>query len=158
MKRSYFLLFFSAMISIAFFDSCKKDSTDNTDTPPTPSKTPEELLTANPWQISKIRTLQGGSIYYYLRGSSNHDLDNEAISFNSNHTGTYTEPTGAQRVISSWNFIDAEKTQLQYTIMFSTPLIVNWENFAITSSSIKYGEYHALNGINAFSIATRIPK
>ena len=152
MKTKFPLILFLTFLLIStFFYSCEKDS----DTPP--NKTPEEILTANSWKIEKIRTLQDDSYYYYQRGSVNTDLDNEYITFKTDHTGTYIANNGAQSAITSWNFVDAEKTLLQYTIAFSTPLIVNWENLQLTPNSIKYGEYHNLNGIN-MSIATRIPK
>lgn len=116
------------------------------------------MLTASTWEIQKIRTLESGNFYYYQRGSANHDLDIENILFKADHTGVYTGPDGVQYAISAWNFIDAEKTQILYTVMFSTPLQVNWENVALTPTTLKYGEYHNLNGVNTMSIATRIPK
>jgi len=152
MKTKFPLILFLTFLLIStFFYSCEKD----TDTPP--NKTSEEILTANSWKIEKIRTLRNSTYYYYQRGSSNTELDNEYITFKTDHTGTYVAPDGAQSSITSWNFVDAEKTQLQYTIAFSTPLIVNWENLQFATTSIKYGEYHTLNGAN-MSIATRIPK
>jgi len=145
------LLSLTFLLIPAFFYSCEKDS----DTPP--SKTPEEILTANSWKIQQIRTLRVNTYYLYQRGSANTELDNEYITFNTDHTGTYIANDGVQSAIPSWNFVDAAKTQLQFTISFSTPLVVNWENLQFTTSSIKYGEYHILNG-NNMSIVTRIPK
>ena len=132
------LLLLTLLLTSTFFYSCEKDS----DTPP--NKTPEEILTANSWKIEKIRTLRNGAYYLYQRGSANAELDNEYITFNTDHTGTYIANDGAQSAIPSWNFVDAAKTQLQFTISFSTPLIVNWENLQLTTTNIKYGEYHIL--------------
>jgi len=157
MKMSRFITF--TLISIFFIaisNSCKKDKTSDNTTPST--KSPEELLSANAWKIEKIRTLQNGSFYYYQRGTSNHDLDNESINFKTDHTGTYTGPDGTEYAISSWNFIDDQKTQIQYLIEFSAPLQVNWDNVALTSTSLRYGEYHNLGGVNTLSVAKRIPK
>src|ERR1700719_2921611 len=86
-----------SLFGFTILNSCTKDKS------PDKTKTPEELLTANTWQIEKIRTLANGSFYLYQRGTSNHDLDNENITFKTDHTGSYTGPDGTQYVISSWN-------------------------------------------------------
>src|SRR6185295_9700538 len=120
MKTKFPLILLMTFLFISpFFLSCEKDDdTPPTDTPPCdtlflpcdtlflpcdtlPTKTPEEILTANPWKIQKIRTLQNSTFYFYQRGSANTDLDNEYITFKPDHTGTYVAPNGAQSAITS---------------------------------------------------------
>jgi len=150
LSRTLLLMLF---LCTSIFYSCSKDDDANP-----PEKTPEEILTGASWKIDKIRSQIGNAPYYYQRGSSNHDLDNEYITFKNDHTGTYVTPAGTQYQISTWNFVDSAKTRLQYTVSFSTPLVVNWEIMAMKSDNIKYGEYYVSNGVPSLAYATRIPR
>lgn len=151
--RLYGILLLRLFLCTSIFYSCSKD-----DCPNPPEKTPEQILTGVSWKIDEIRSQIGDVPYSYKRGSSNHELDNEYITFRQDHTGTYVAPDGKQYQISTWNFVDSPKTKLRYTITFSTPLVVNWEIMAMKPDSIKYGEYYVSNEGPSLAYATRIPR
>ncbi|WP_315821057.1 hypothetical protein [Paraflavitalea speifideaquila] len=151
--RLYGILLLMLFLCTSILYSCSKDGN-----PSSPEKTPEQILTGVSWKIDEIRSQIGNIPYSYKRGSPNHELDNEYITFRNDHTGTYVAPNGTQYQISTWNFVDSPKTKLQYTIAFSTPLVVNWEIMAMKPDNIKYGEYHVSKDGPSLAYATRIPR
>ncbi|GAB4020597.1 hypothetical protein GCM10028808_62390 [Spirosoma migulaei] len=68
-------------------------------------KTPEQILTGNPWKIDELRYLQNNIAYYYKRGVSASSLSDEYIEFYSDNTGKYRDHN-AITVALTWNFIN----------------------------------------------------
>lgn len=157
MKSKSLLSLVCASIVILF--SCKKDS----DTTP-PSETPEQLLTKSEWKMDELRysqvtTAGGGTAYYYKKGMTANigNFDNLKFVFATNNTGTYT--LGSTNAPLTWQFINPEKTKLQFIITYSASnqLTVNWENIVLTSTSIKYAEYYTTNtGITSLASGTQV--
>ena len=145
--------------SIVILFSCTKDS----DTTP-PAETPEQLLTKSEWKMDELRYIQantagGGTAYYYKKGMTSNiaNLDNEKVVFATNNTGTHT--LGSTNSPLTWQFINPEKTKLQFIITYSpsNQLTLNWENIVMTSTNIKYAEYYTTStGITSLASGTRV--
>ena len=139
-------------LTVFTFHSCTKE--DNPPTPPI-EKTPEELLIAHSWKIQELRWLDQGILYHYQRGiPGNGDIvANEAIQFNADKTGKTHDNTPL-----TWEFMDAAKTKLKFTINFPTgPVIVNWEHMVIKESSLTYAEFWTRPTGPSVGFGTRIP-
>ena len=138
------------LVASFIVSSCDKDDDVIT------TQNPEQILTSAAWRLDEIRFLQNNTAYYYKRGVTGNALsfDTESIKFNTDKTGTYT--AGGVNYTMTWDFVDAAKTQIRYTINYSTPLVVNWENLVYTETSIKYTEYYTRNGSNSLGVGTRI--
>jgi hypothetical protein len=133
----------------------QKDTITIKDTALTPA-----ILTANSWKYQEIRATFGGSYIYYLRGGSNNtqSFDNEYVTFNSDHTGLYSDNAGGQTTLT-WNFTDASNTTLVWIWNVSpTPVTVTWEHLSFKNGAIHYDEFFTQNGENELSSATRVPK
>ena len=144
MKNKYYILLF---VLFAFI-SCSKDDT-------TTSLSQEQILTSGVWKIDEIRFLSG-TFFYYKRGNTSGNtanFDTESVQFNADHTGSYI--AGGVTYPVTWSYADATKTKLTFTIAYSTPLVVNWENIVYTDTSIQYTEYYNRNGVLSLGVATR---
>lgn len=123
-----------------------------------------EILTANPWKVQEIRGVIGNIYYYYLRGGTTNTpgfaLDNEYITFNSDHTGLYVDNTTKSYNLT-WDFANSEKTKITYT-MFNfggaPSLTINWEHLAYKNASLNYDEYYTQGSYQSHSHGQRIPK
>ncbi|MBC7849556.1 MAG: hypothetical protein H7Y31_07465 [Chitinophagaceae bacterium] len=133
-----------SLISVFLLSACSKDD----DTPPVPVETPEQLLVKAAWKVEEIRYMQtnsngGGADYYYKRGVTGNvsNLDNESVRFDANGVGSYT--VGATTSPIVWQFSNADKTRLTWTINYSgqPAMTVNWENIVISATSLRYAEY-----------------
>jgi hypothetical protein len=145
--------------------SCTKDPEVDTDTITIikhdtlivcPSATPpEQILTTGTWIINEIRFLESNTLYYYKRGATGNtaNFDTESIHFNSNKTGTYI--AGGITYNVAWDFVNNDKSRIQYTVSYSPVLTVRWENISYTDSTIKYTEYYTRNGSTNMGYATR---
>ena len=157
MKSRSLLPLLCASIVVLF--SCTKDS----DTTP-PPETPEQLLTKSEWKIDELRysqvnTAGGGTAYWYKKGMTANigNLDNYKIVFAANNTGTHT--LGSTSSPFTWQFVNPEKTKLQFVITYSptNQLTVNWENITLTSTYFKYAEYYTTNtGITSLGSGTQV--
>lgn len=134
---------------ISTFLACKKEDV-------TP-KTPEQILTKNAWKIDELRYLQDNVPHYYKRGGTQNteSFSDEYIEFFSDKTGRYYAQD-LSSVPITWNFVNAEKTIIQYTIQYG--LVVTWESIILTEGSIRYTEYYTRNGIKSLAEGIRIPK
>jgi hypothetical protein len=145
------------VVTVFLFNSCKKN--DDSTTPP---PTPEELLTKSSWNVneerwSQVSTAGGGATYYYKRGTTGNigELDNGSLVFATNNTGTFT--LGSTVAPITWQFTDAGKTKIQWTITYSpgNTQTVNWENVTITTTELHLGEYFTTSGgLTSLAIAT----
>ncbi len=155
MKNKISIILFC--LGFLVISSCSKDDD------PTPSETPEQLLTKSLWKIDELRwnqvnTSGGGAAYWYKRGTTANlsNLDNENVLFATNGTGTYT--LGAVSSPLIWQFTNPEKTKMTWTISYAvgSPLTVNWENIVLSSTTLRYAEYFTTStGINSLSSGTR---
>jgi hypothetical protein len=147
-KQLFLTLFFISYLSFA----CKKDSN-----PTVATKSAEELLTAHTWKIDELRYVYRGVLEHYVRGvHGNVDyFANEYLKFNPDHTGNNDNLTSL-----TWQFIDAAKTKLTFTINFTTeaPLVVNWEHVVLTENSITFSEYWTRADGPSCAFGTRSPK
>jgi len=109
-------------------------------------------------RYSQVNTSGGGATYYYKRGVTGNisNLDNESVQFATNNTGTFTLGTTISPI--TWQFTNADKTDLQWVINYSpgNTQTVNWNNVTITASALSYGEYYtATGGVGSIGIATQ---
>ena len=138
-------------LAIIILVSCKKDS------PTTPTKTTEEILTSKTWKADEVRTQLGNNTTsYYKRGAGGNTVnyDTDSLKFNTNNTGVYYFQ-GAQYT-TTWNFGNAEKTKMTIVISYSPALTVNLEYIDITENSFKYTQFPS-SGISYLASATRVP-
>jgi hypothetical protein len=93
---------------------------------------------------------------YYKRGNTSGNTanyDTESIKFNTDKTGTYI--AGGISYTLTWDFADATKNKLLFTIAYSTPLLVTWENIIYSETDLRYSEYYNRNGNLSMGVATR---
>ena len=159
---------FSAALLALFIlaiSSCKKD--DST-TPPPAQKSKEELLTAKGWKFQSITFAQDSKLYYYERGGSANtaNFTNDLITFKTDGSGTYTA-TGIDVFNITWQFLDAAKSKMKYTILNydlgvrknGVNQIVVWENVLLTETSLDYAEIYTRSDNKAIiSSARRVPQ
>lgn len=147
--RLFFLSSFSAIILLA---SCTKErvietikEVDKIVYQPMPGVNKDSVLTADTLKLEEIRFVQANTQYYYKRGASgnNANFDTEYIKFNINNTGVYFA-AGITYTIT-WNWMNAEKTRLQYIVSYSPALIVTWDQLQFTNNSLAYAEYYNRN-------------
>jgi hypothetical protein len=102
------------LIVLVLLFSCKKSSS-----PPAPTKTNLEYLTAHTWQYNKyylgyVDHSNLGSLAYQRGGGSNTiDLDNDFATFNSD--GTVDEIYNGTLIGGTFKFLDNAQTILQVT-------------------------------------------
>jgi len=139
-------LLLTTIVFITFLAvGCQKED----DPPPTPSK--EELLVEKSWGASEITFVADNLLKYYKRGGSTNswDFTNDYIKFKADGTGTYKNVPATTFNIT-WQFIDAAKTRIRYTIYDydkgvskpGTNLVVNWQNVVITATNLEYSEIY----------------
>jgi hypothetical protein len=118
-----------------------------------------ELITGTAWKFQEIRGLNNNKPYYYLRGGllNTQSFDNEHILFNADKTGVYTDE-GKTNTPMTWDFANAEKTSLTYTIPFPSGTVIDTlEHIMYKNGALIFGEYFK-DGINyVHSQAIRIP-
>jgi hypothetical protein len=133
------------------FSSCKKET-------PIPVMDTVLVLTSKEWKIDEIRFLQNDVPYFYKRGAAGNsaNFDNEYIKFNSDFTGTYSADGLSYNI--TWSFKNGDKTKIEYTVLFSTPMLVNMENIIYNESYFKYSEYYQKNNIYSLATVSRVPK
>jgi hypothetical protein len=146
MKNKYYLV---CILIFSFFISCSKDDITATSA--------EQILTSGVWKIDEIRFLQSNTQFlYYKRGNTSGNTanyDTESIKFNTDKTGTYI--AGGISYTLTWDFADATKNKLLFTIAYSTPLLVTWENIIYSETDLRYSEYYNRNGNLSMGVATR---
>jgi hypothetical protein len=167
MKHITKLFWLTPVLLIFLFQSsltsCTKDPDEVTDTVikhdtvficPTATP-PETILTSSVWIIDEIRFLESNTLYTYKRGGTGNtaNFDTESIKFNANKTGTYI--AGGITYSVAWDFVNNDKTKIQYTVSYSPTLTVRWENIQYSDATIKYTEYYTRNGTTTMSYATR---
>jgi hypothetical protein len=120
------------------------------------STDPEEILTSTTWQIEELRFLQNNTPYYYKQGVTGNvaGLDHESITFNSDHTGIYI--AGENKFRLQWEFVDEEKTELQYVLEEATPLLITWENLKLDGNRLEYTEYYNREGLESLARGKRV--
>ena len=115
----------------------------------------EDSLTAVTWKVEESRVIDGNSMLYYKRGEGANTInfDNDFYKFNADNSGVYS--FNGQDYKFTWKYADAEKTKIEMTILYPTPLIVNLENVTITTTSLKYTRLQKVNGLNFVAIESR---
>jgi hypothetical protein len=134
----------------------KTDSVSLTDTAVT-----VQLLTTNPWELQYTRMVSGDSIIYYTRGGAyNEDFDAEYITFSSNLTGTFVDPTGTSHSFT-WSWTNATNTQITLIISTGIPLLpaetVVWDNLRFKNDSLLYDQYDSFGTVNQQAECIMIP-
>ncbi len=126
---------------------------------------PEKLLVSNVWQVQKLTSSQGNTLWHYVRGGqdNNFNYDGDYLDFEADGTGTYS--AGALYDIT-WEFTNADKSELTYVIRNyangqpadGIDLTVKMENVHLAPDSFKYAEiYTNENGVSAVSSVYRTP-
>lgn len=115
----------------------------------------EDPLTAVSWKMEESRVIDGNSMLYYKRGTPENTInfDNDFYTFKTNNTGIYS--FNGQDYAFNWKYLDLEKTKIEMTVLYPTPLIVNLENVALTPTSLKYTRLQKVNGLNYVAIEAR---
>lgn len=121
-------------------------------------KANESSLTAVTWKVEESKVIDGNNMLSYKRGAQDNTInyDNDFYKFNSDNSGTYS--FNRQDYKFNWKYLDAEKTKIEMTILYPTPLIVNLENVALTATSLKYTRLQKVNGLNFVAIESRTIK
>jgi hypothetical protein len=118
-------------------------------------KANENPLTAVTWKVDESKVIDGNSMLSYKRGATENTInfDNDFYKFNTDNTGVYS--FNGQDYKFNWKYLDAEKTKIEMTILYPTPLIVNLENVTLTATSLKYTRLQKVNGLNFVAIESR---
>ena len=122
------------------------------------TKAKESLLTQPTWKVEESRVIDGNNMQYYKRGGQQNTInfDNDFYKFNADNTGIYI--FNGQDYKFTWKYPDAEKTKIEMTILYPTPLIVNLENVTVTAQSFKYTRLQKVNGLNFVAVESRTIK
>jgi hypothetical protein len=122
------------------------------------TKSNEDILIAATWKIEESRVIDGNNMLYYKRGEQANtiNLENDFYKFNTDNTGIYS--FNGQDYKFNWNYLDTEKTKIEMTVLYPTPLIVNLENVTVTATSLKYTRLQKVNGLNFVAIEARTVK
>jgi hypothetical protein len=118
-------------------------------------KASESPLTAVTWKVDESKVIDGNSMLSYKRGASENTInfDNDFYKFNTDNTGIYS--FNGQDYKFNWKYLDAEKTKIEMTVLYPTPLLVNLENITLTATSLKYTRLQKVNGLNFVAIESR---
>jgi len=121
-------------------------------------KANENPLTAVSWKVEESKVIDGNNMLSYKRGALDNTInyDNDLYKFNTDNTGIYS--FNGQDYKFTWKYVDAEKTRIEMTILYPTPLIVNLENVTLTATSLKYTRLQKVNGLNFVAIESRTIK
>jgi hypothetical protein len=116
------------------------------------------VLTAKQYHMEEITILQNDKFYYWKRGKTGNTaaFDQEYIKFNANKTGTYFY-YGETNTLT-WDFVNGNKTRINYTLNRATPVNVSWENISFSGDSLSYSEYYILGDVNSMATGLRLAK
>jgi len=122
------------------------------------AKVNEDPLTVTAWKVEESRVIDGNSMLYYKRGAEGNTInfDNDFYKFNADNTGIYS--FNGQDYKFNWKYPDAEKTKIEMTILYPTPLIVSLENVTVSATSFKYTRLQKVNGLNFVAVESRAIK
>jgi hypothetical protein len=148
------------IITTLVITSCKKETIKEVEVikeviAPVVPINKDSVLTTTSLKVDEMRFLQNNTVYYYKRGASGNsaNFDTESIKFNSNNSGTYN--AGGINYTFTWNWIDAAKTKLQYTVSYSPALTITWDQLQFTNNSVSYTESYNRNGSNSLGYGIR---
>lgn len=118
----------------------------------------ESSLTDVTWKVEESKVIDGNNMLSYKRGEQGNTInyDNDFYKFNTGNTGIYS--FNGQDYKFNWKYLDAEKTKIEMTILYPTPLIVNLENVTLTATSLKYTRLQKVNGLNFVAVESRTIK
>ncbi len=121
-------------------------------------KTTEDPLTISIWKVEESRVIDGNSMRYYKRGETSNTInfDNDFYKFISDNTGVYS--FNGQDYKFTWKYPNVDKSKIEMTILYPTPLIVNLENVTVTATSLKYTRLQKVNGLNFVAVESRTIK
>lgn len=122
------------------------------------ANTNENPITAVTWKVEESRVIDGNDMKFYKRGEQSNTInfDNDFYKFNADNTGVYS--FNGQDYKFNWKYLDAEKTKIEMTVLYPTPLIVNLENVTVTATSLKYTRLQKVNGLNFVAVESRTVK
>ncbi len=125
---------------------------------PAQPQTVANELTAVTWKTEESRVIDGNSTFYYKRGGQENTInfDNDFYKFDNDNTGTYFY--NGQPYKFNWKYLDTEKTKMEMTILYPTPLIVTLENILLTPTLFRYTRTQKVNGLTLVAIETRTVK
>jgi len=118
----------------------------------------ENPLTDVAWKVEESKVIDGNNMFSYKRGAQDNTVnyDNDFYKFNADNTGIYS--FNGQDYKFNWKYLDTEKTKIEMTILYPTPLIVSLENVTLTATSLKYTRLQKVNGLNFVAIESRTIK
>lgn len=118
----------------------------------------ENPLTSVTWKVEESRVIDGNEMKFYKRGEQGNTInfDNDFYKFNTDNTGIYS--FSGQDYKFNWKYLDAEKSKIEMTILYPTPLIVNLENVTVSASSFKYTRLQKVNGLSFVAVESRTVK
>ncbi len=136
------------LASLLIFISCEKEKNDDSDS----DKPVEEFLLSKSWQVEKLTFTEADKLYKFRKNASDNDVEyysQDVITFYEDGTGKYTS-YGSNTFNIVWEYIDTEKTTIEYTIndfLLGAPspgnnLDVLLENVVVTENFLKYAEIY----------------
>ncbi|PWT71923.1 MAG: hypothetical protein C5B59_16845 [Bacteroidetes bacterium] len=154
---------FEKMIIFSFviFSNLACSKSSNNPPPPKP-KSPDEILTSKTWKIMEDHGLYGNTPIDYTRGGAGNtlNLDGDSLRFNADGTGTqWTNIPSPGSYPINWNFIDSQKTQLTFTLHWSSSfsVVYYWGFNILAEDSINYEDQYSSGGINDYETVIRKP-
>jgi hypothetical protein len=99
----------------------------------------DSIIVQKTWNVDFVYSYIGNDLAKYVRGGMNTTgitFDNQKYKFNSNGTGTYTNPSGVNYSLS-WEFTTTDKRTMRFDVpglnSFST-----WEMVEITDNYLQF--------------------
>ena len=151
MKKTTIILLYSFVV----FTGCKKES----DAPTQEARTRTEILTSHTWQVKELISQLGNTQGRYVKGginSTGSDYSKARLIFNSNGTGTSTDPL-MHTWTMTWSFVPGDETKMTLVINYPTPATLNLAFVEIDETKFTYTIYYIESGQNALATAENIP-
>jgi len=149
MKRTIVILLYSFIL----YTGCKKESTSQT------QRTKTQILTSHTWQVQELISQYGNTQGRYVKGGINTtgtDYSKARLVFNSNGTGTSTDPNNHTWTLT-WSFATGDETKMTLVINYPTPATLNYTFVTIDENKFTYTIYYNESGNNALATAENIP-
>jgi len=133
-------------IMIVIFSSqtgCEKDAVppiSKTDTVYDCKVPPKDsILVQKTWKVDFVYSLIGGDLGKYVNGETNTtgiNFDNQRYAFNSNGTGTFTDPSGNNYSLT-WKFTTSDKRTMEVSVS-ALSNTSTWEMVEIADNYLQF--------------------